>query len=859
MWDKNKRVELSLLSYYKKIGVNMFGSTFNFNIYNKNNNIPPLSSICPWEFMVDDGVCMLKGRNGALCSAYEFVAPDLGSSSASQINSVATMFNNAIINLGEGWTIQFELRRRLTNKYPAGKFCTKTGAIIDSIREVNFSSFSDHYENKYYVIFTYELPSEIEQKGKSLFFKKDSKQEEKPIKPEIKNFLMKIKNTAAILSTKLNMHFLNSSELFTLFATSVSFNWHKRVLEPDLAIFLDRIISDTDLENTIPLRLGNQYIPIIAINAFPSITFPAMFDVLNKSDCELRWSTRFMCTSRQQAVKRIKKAEDKFHGKRKSIGALAAESVSGIHVDKVDTSAMAEEENASQAKISVTMGETGFGDYTSNVMVWDEDLKIAEEKANLIMGDISACGFSCKTESVNALQAFLSMQPGNIYANSRQLFCSTRNVSHIIPISSVWSGLKENKFLNTVTGCSIPHVICGTDFNIPYFLNLNIGDVGHSCILGPTGAGKSTVLNLLEAQWDKYKNRQVIIFDSGRSARNLTMCIGGTYIEPGKEDSNIAFQPLAELDDAEQMQWACEFIELLLSEQKVVLNAAIRKAIYETIKLLSDVEPSMRTLTSFKQYCDYINPITKTNEIADGIAPYCFGGQYGLLFDNDAIALPLTDWTMIEMGSLMNLAKGAVAPALFYLFKQCEKRFNGRPTLLVLDEAQTLFENPLLASKLVDWLRRLRKLNVFVIIATQEISAIMASPIASTVISQCPTKIYLADEEAETPYIKEKYKEFGLTDSEIHLLASTGIFTKKRDYFYKSSLGTRQFQLDLDSAQLAILTNSADEHKLLDKIEKNFGKNTGKELVYEILKAKGFNEICEIFKEESLYENGKIV
>ena len=39
--------------------------------------------------------------------------------------------------------------------------------------------------------------------------------------------------------------------------------------------------------------------------------------------------------------------------------------------------------------------------------------------------------------------------------------------------------------------------------------------------------------------------------------------------------------------------------------------------------------------------------------------------------------------------------------------------------------------------------------------------------------------------------------------------------------------------------QLAIMTNSISDHQLLDKIEKQYGKNTGKELVEYILDAKG--------------------
>lgn len=156
--------------------------------------------------------------------------------------------------------------------------------------------------------------------------------------------------------------------------------------------------------------------------------------------------------------------------------------------------------------------------------------------------------------------------------------------------------------------------------------------------------------------------------------------------------------------------------------------------------------------------------------------------------------------------------------------------------MLVLDEAHTFFQNEIFAKEIAVWLKTLRKLNVAVVFATQEIEDVLKSPIAHTIVSQCPTKIYLADENAETPLSAEGYRQFGLDDAEIHLLA--GKMQKQRDYYYKSSLGCRKFQLLLDELQLAIITTSTTDNALLDKIEEKFGRNTGKELVEEVLQAK---------------------
>lgn len=797
----------------------------------------PLADLVPYTIMCDDGIVLLK--NGALTTGFEFVAPDIGSCAASKIAALASMFNNAVVRLGEGWAIQFELQRTLSSDYPGCKFNNIAGYLVERQRELNFALDNEYFENHYYLTLTYELPSEIKQKTKSFIFKKSELYENlniANIQKELRYFKMEAGKLANVLGAYMQMKHLNSDEFFTLLHSSVSLKWHPCKLDEEQMLILSEYITDTDLETSMPMKLGNDYIPIISVNSFPSKTIPAMFDILNKANCELRWSTRFICYSHELAIKKIDKAEKKFHASRKSVGQYVMEITAHVESTREDSSALAQETDAAQAKIDITMGEVGFGEYTSNIMVWDSNYEKAMEKSKYISSLVNTVGFTSKEETFNALQAFLSMMPGNVYANIRRLFVSTGNCSHIVPLSSIWSGLKQNDFLYEISGQGRPHVVCATDAGIPFFLNLNTKDVGHHWVSGPTGAGKSTYLALLEIQWLKYPNSRIIIFDKDLSARNVTMCAGGKYIEPGKDD--IAFQPLRELETEEQMRWASEFIECLLTEQKTEVTATMRKSIYQTIKILSTKEIEARTLTSFTQYCDYLNPTTNQNDVVDSLAPYTIGGQYGNLFDRIATDLKLGFWNMFEMGTLMNMSQGAVAPSLMYLFRECEKMFDGNPTLLVLDEAWVFLKNKIFAQKIVEWLKVLRKKHVFVVFATQEIEDAAKSPVASTIISQCGSKVYLADDQATTPMMRDAYHLFGLEQSEIELLSRS---RKKHDYFYKSTLGTRQFQLDLDYLQLAIITNSENDHKLLTEIEKKFGKNSGKPLVLEILNAKKIN------------------
>ena len=72
------------------------------------------------------------------------------------------------------------------------------------------------------------------------------------------------------------------------------------------------------------------------------------------------------------------------------------------------------------------------------------------------------------------------------------------------------------------------------------------------------------------------------------------------------------------------------------------------------------------------------------------------------------------DWQTFEMEALYNRPP-VIAPTLDYLFHRLEKRFTGKPTLLILDEAWLFLDDPLFANKIREWLKTLRRRNVSVV------------------------------------------------------------------------------------------------------------------------------------------------
>jgi len=158
----------------------------------------------------------------------------------------------------------------------------------------------------------------------------------------------------------------------------------------------------------------------------------------------------------------------------------------------------------------------------------------------------------------------------------------------------------------------------------------------------------------------------------------------------------------------------------------------------------------------------------------------------------------------------------AVAPVLNYLFHRLEQRFDGAPTLLLLDEAWLFLDNPLFAARIREWLKTLRKKNVAVVFATQSLADISASSIAPAILESCPQRIFLPNDRAIEPQAREAYERFGLNARQIELVARA---TPKRDYYLQSARGNRLFDLGLGQIALGVCgTSDPDTQRLIDRL-----------------------------------------
>jgi type IV secretion system protein TrbE len=766
-----------------------------------------LADHLPWAALVAPGVVLNK--DGSFQRTLRFRGPDLESATEAELVAVAARVNNMLKRFSSGWALFFEAERVEALGYPDSPFPDAASWLVDAERRASFEGGRDHFESRYHLTLVWLPPADAGARAERALVESKAGAERRDWREALGQFVADTDRALDLLAGLMpEVRELDDQETLTFLHDKISAARHP-VAVPKTPLYLDALLADTPLTGGLEPILGDLHLRTLTLLGFPALSRPGILDALNHQDFGYRWVTRFIALDRTDATRALTRLRRIWFNKRKSVTALLREVMYNQPVQLLDSDADNKVADADLALQELGGDHVAFGYLTTTITIADADPAAADEKVRSVERVVNGLGFTVKRERLNVVEAWLSSLPGQLYANVRQPLVHTLNLAHLMPLSSVWAGPARNAHLG-----GPPLLFAETGGSTPFRLSTHVGDVGHSLLVGPTGAGKSVLLALLALQFRRYPGARVFIFDKGWSARAAVLAMGGTHHELGGGVAALAFQPLRRIHEAGDRSWAAEWLTGLIEHERQAVTPEIKDMIWSALLSLATAPPEERTLTG-------LSLLLQSNKLKAALQPYTLEGPFGALLDAAQDRLALADVHCFETETLMG-RPGVVPPVLSYLFHRLEERFDGAPTLLLLDEAWLFLDNPLFAARIREWLKTLRKKNVAVVFATQSLADISGSSIAPAIIESCPQRIFLPNDRAVEPQARAAYEGFGLNARQIELIARA---TPKRDYYLQSARGNRLFDLALGRIALALCGSSDPEsQRLIDRLLGEGGK-----------------------------------
>ena len=810
----------------------------------KNGSLSPYRSQAPgfcdllnWAAVPEDGIVI--GKDGSLMAAWVYEGEDEASRTDEEQALVSFRINEALKRLGNGWMLHVTSTRAEAAGYPArslSHFPDPVTAAIDEERRRYFEARGQMYQSRFTLVVTWLPPALTQKKFTDLMFEDDRPAGD--AREQTLSILQQFKREISALESRLAppfklrrlrgravqqedgsyLIFDDLLEHLNLCATGKN----HPVIRPRNPIYLDAVIGGQDLVTGVIPRVGRKFVQIVTIDGFPHESAPGILTVLSELPLEYRWTSRYVFLDRHEATSLLKTYRKKWRQKMRGIFSQIFPNPNAY----VNADAKMMSEDAEEALVEIESGDTAGGYYTSTVVVFDEDRAKVEAAAKQIEKAINNAGFTARVESLNTMDALIGSLPGHGVQNVRRPYVSVFNLAHLIPTSSIWTG-EEKAPCPMYPALSPALMQCVTKGHTPFRLNLHVRDLGHTMIFGPTGAGKSTFLALIIAQLRRYRDISIFVFDKGMSLYPLTAAAGGAHYTIAGDDESLAFCPLQFLETPADKAWALEWIEIILALNGKEITPGERNEIAGALESLSRSHGN--SLTHFLS-------TVQVRDVQETLKQYTVEGSFGHLLDAETDSLALARYTTFEIEHLMNLGEKYALPVLLYLFRRIERLIGsqqGKPSVIVLDEAWLMLGHPAFRDKIREWLKVMRKANCAVVMATQSLSDAGRSGILDVIAESTPTKIFLPNVYARDEVFQELYVRLGLNKRQIQLVTEA---TPKREYYVTSEKGRRLFELALGPLALAFCgASDKDTIAKIQGLEKKFGP----EWIYPYLASRG--------------------
>ena len=530
---------------------------------------------------------------------------------------------------------------------------------------------------------------------------------------------------------------------------------------------------------------------ILSVKDYPSETRAGMLDDLYRLPFEMVVTQSFAVVDRGPALERMDLALRRMRS--------------------ADDAAVSLRSELALAKDDVAAGRSLFGEHHLTVLLKAATLAELDITVGEVQATLSEAGFVAVREELGLEAAFWAQFPGNFNYIARRALVSSANFAgfasaHNFPVGQA-SG---NHWGDAVT-------LFETTSAGPYFFNFHRGDLGNFTIIGPSGSGKTVVLGFLLAQARRFAPR-TIFFDKDRGAEIFLRAIGGIYdtLRPGNP---TRLNPLALPDTPGNRRFLTDWVAKMVTGEGDPPTVEEASWISDAIDANYAGPPANRRLRHLAELFRGRGRASG-NDLYARLAPWHSEGAHAWLFDNAIDGLELdADTIGFDMTAILD-QPALRSPTMLYLFHRVEERLDGKPTIIVVDEGWKALDDEVFVARIRDWEKTIRKRGGIVGFATQSASDALESKIASAIIEQAGTQIFMANASAQAA---DYIEGFGLTQHEFELVRS--IPETARAFLVKHGADSVVVRLNLASEPdlLTVLSGRERTVRLLDGIRDKVG------------------------------------
>ena len=543
------------------------------------------------------------------------------------------------------------------------------------------------------------------------------------------------------------------------------------------------------------LRLDGQPLILYNLTSPPVQARANLLQELYRLDSlltvSLEWRPQPLASSRRK----IRSVQRHYFSKRYSMTAHMQDT-QGTAAAMVDSAADAEAGRIAHALVELETEGVAYGDISLTIALHGDDLARIEALDAELFRIFGAADAKVIREGFGQLPAWWSRLPGQPRKRQiRTVFSSAGVAACLAPLFGPATGQAECKHLRRPAMATFE-----TPWRTPYHYDLFGGaDVGHTLILGATGAGKSFALNFLLVQCQHYAPR-VLVLDLGGSYKWLTEFMGGGYLElnPDGAGDDIALKPFSLPAGERTFSFLTGWIARLLRIGGYSLRGEDTTELRERVEDLYRSPPADRSLSALVR--------TLPSAMWPAMSRWHGEGAWARFFDGGGDdTLELADWQVIDLAGAAEHDDLCEA-ALFFLLERLRLALDdpaeaARVKLMVVDEAWRYLNDRAVLTYLAEAAKTWRKRNAALVLATQSAVDLTDTEGAQALLESLPTKLFLAN-----PDLPDAVQTtFRLNDTEMQTIRG---LLPKRELYLRRAQEAGVVRLEVDPESYWLYTSS---------------------------------------------------